>query len=131
MKKYSFLVVFLILLGACLVWNSPARAQEEPSEYAYGTVASIGTDKLLVVEYDYGQDTEVEKTYLFDSQVQLKNVSSINEILVGDNVEIDYFIQGGNRVAQTISVEKSKKSENEIKEEENNSSAAPAAVTTK
>lgn len=122
MKKNSFLVVFLILLGICLVLNSPARAQEEPSDYAYGTVAGISTDKLLVVEYDYGQDIEMEKTYLFDSQVKLKNVSSITEILVGDNVEIDYFIQGGNRMAQVISVEKSKQPENESTKEENNSS---------
>ncbi|PIU42466.1 MAG: hypothetical protein COS99_00005 [Candidatus Omnitrophica bacterium CG07_land_8_20_14_0_80_42_15] len=81
-------------------------AQEEGTEYSYGTVSKMAADQIVVSEYDYDKDAEVEVTYLIDPKVELENVTAVGDIAVGDAVEIEYVAQDGKKTAKAIVVEK-------------------------
>jgi len=75
-------------------------AQEE-TEYSYGTVSNVSTNKIVVVEYDLESDEEVDVTYVINPSTKIINVNSINDISAGDSVDISYEIVDGKNVAAT------------------------------
>ncbi len=80
--------------------------EEDDINYSYGAVKSVAADHLVLTEYDYEKDADVDVTYSVDSNVELENVSAMAEIKAGDSVEIDYVEKDGKKVAVLISVEK-------------------------
>lgn len=114
MKKY--LVAATALAVALLLYQmySLSLAQEaekteeaEEVEYSWGTVSSLSTNQIVVKEYDYDSDAEIDVTYVVDPSVKLKNVDLLKNIAVGASVEIDYVTKDGKKVAKVISVEPS------------------------
>lgn len=85
--------------------GSPAPAADE-MEYSFGEVKSISTSQLVLLEYDYLTDKESDVTYSVDPAVTYENAKSIDEIKVGDSIEIDYINQGQSKVVKTIILEK-------------------------
>jgi hypothetical protein len=82
-----------------------AAVEEEP-EYAFGTAKSVEGDKLVINEFDYDTGEEKEAAYWVDSRTEYDNVASLKEIAAGDEVDIDYLVKGGNKMAVAISVAK-------------------------
>jgi len=82
----------------------PAVADE--TEFSYGTVKSIGTDQLVISEYDYDSDKDVEVTYSAPAGTKFENVTALQEIKAGDAVDIDFLVKNGQKVASAITVEK-------------------------
>lgn len=117
MKKYliAALAVIVVLL-AVFKWDL-LSAQEEELGYSYGTViSSISSDhqiKIIVREYDYEKEEEVDIAYTIDPKVELEleGVASLKDIAVGNSVEIDYIVRDGKNVAKVIFVEKSSQEE--------------------
>jgi hypothetical protein len=100
----------VVLLGL-LICYTPAisLAQEAPPEdvlYSYGTVSSVSADQVVIKEYDYEKDTEVDITYAIDPAAKFENVASAKEIAVGDTVDIDYVVKDSKKIARLIIVEK-------------------------
>jgi hypothetical protein len=120
MKKSQVLLI-IIFMALVLGFSGRLRASEEPYQYTYGTVSNISAEKLVIVEYDYDQDLELEVSYLLDADTVLKNVSSLNEIPVGSNVEIDYIIKDGQRITRVITLEKKQDSNKESSQSPPNS----------
>ena len=87
---------------------APAAAApaEEETDYSFGTVKSVSGDQMVVSEYDYESDKDVDVTYAADPAVKLENVDAVANIKAGDSVEIDFVTKDGKKVAKTISVEK-------------------------
>ena len=85
---------------------SEAPQAEETTEFSYGTVKSVSEGTLVVTEYDYDNDKDIEVTYSVPATTTLDGVGQLNEIAPGDAVDIDYVVKGGERAASTISVEK-------------------------
>ena len=83
---------------------APAAADE--TEFSYGTVKSAGADQLVVSEYDYDSDKDVDVTYSVPAGTKFENVASAQEIKVGDAVDIDFLVKDGQKVASAITVEK-------------------------
>lgn len=87
----------------------PPAAEEflpdEDLEYSFGVVQQVSPTQIVVREYDYLTDQETDVTYHVDSSVELENVDSVDGIKVGDDVEVDYVMKDGNKVAVTIAVE--------------------------
>ena len=80
-------------------------AQEEDVEYSWGTVKSISSSRIIVTEYDY-DNNEAEVAYAVDPKVELRGVKTLKDIAVGDDLDIEYVIRGGKKVAKVLTVEK-------------------------
>lgn len=83
----------------------PAVEAEEP-EYAFGTAKSVEGDTLVINEFDYDTGEEKEATYGVDSKTEYDNVASLKEVAAGDEVDIDYLVKDGKKIAVAISVAK-------------------------
>lgn len=108
MKGLLFTAVILALAVSVSSLPGNIRAQEEEeveTEYAYGTVKSITSSQIVVKEYDYENDTEVDVIYTIGPDVEYEGVSSYKDISAGDSVEIDYVVKGGKKIATLISAE--------------------------
>lgn len=81
-------------------------AEVEETEFSYGTVTSVSSNQIVVSEYDYESDQDVDVTYTVPADVKLEGVASLQEIAVGDAIDIDFLIKGGQKVASLITVEK-------------------------
>jgi len=87
-------------------------AAEEPlvefegAEFSYGTVKSASGDQLVVSEYDYENDKDIDVTYTVGPEATFEGVASFSEIVAGDSVDIDYEIKGDQKIAVSIAVEK-------------------------
>ena len=79
--------------------------QPEP-EYAFGTVKSVTADQITINEFDYDTGKENEAAYGLDSKTEYDNVASAKEIAAGDEVDIDYLVKDGKKVAVAVSVAK-------------------------
>ena len=88
---------------------APAAATEEAAdetEFSYGTVKSVTGSQLVVSEYDYDADKDIDVTYSVPPEAKLENVASVQEIAAGDIVDIDFVAKDGQKVASLITVEK-------------------------
>lgn len=86
---------------------SDAAVDEGPEpEYAFGTVKQISGQELTLTEFDYDTNKEKEVSYTIDATAELNNVQSASEIVVGDEVDVDYFVRDGKNVAVVVAVAK-------------------------
>ena len=101
---------WVLVFALCIA--TPAFAVEDPAadsddaEYAYGTVAKVTPETLVVREYDFETGTTIEVAYRLDPQVIVNGVDAVGQIAVDDDVDIDYVTKDGQRLATVISVEK-------------------------
>lgn len=102
--------LFVIILSVMVISLPYATfAQEEDAEYGYGTVVKVNESKkeIVVSEYDYDSDTEINITYSVDPNAKFENVDSMGEIKVGDEIGIDYMEdETGRKIAKVISIYK-------------------------
>ncbi|MBN2097854.1 MAG: hypothetical protein JW714_05205 [Candidatus Omnitrophica bacterium] len=112
MKTFFILAAVLVLgLILCSV-PSDLRAQEEQKEYAYGTVKSVSNNSIIVTEFDYENEQEIDTTYSVEpATTELSNIASLDEITSGDNIELEYVLRNGKKVAVSISVWKQREEE--------------------
>lgn len=103
---HKYLVLRLsIVLGAVLVFSQPVFAQNSDLEYGYGTIAEVNEHQVTVEEYDLESNRvslviyQIDETTQFDNEVLLENLN------VGQHVEIDYLPQAGKKIAKIISLE--------------------------
>ena len=103
---------------------------EEALEYSYGVVNSVSATQLVVTEYDFETDADVTVTYELNDKTEL-TVASASEIKVGDDVEIDYKLENGKKVAVWVGIESGEEGAGEALEgEEAGAPAAPAETET-
>jgi len=107
MKRYMMVATVFVLLFSMCYSSGVSLAQEEELEYSWGRVSSLSSNQIIVKEYDYESDEEVDVTYAIDSKVEIKNVNSLEEITIGDSVGIDFLVRDSEKVAKVIIVEKS------------------------
>lgn len=112
MKRYMIVAAIVAFVFS---FSSLVLAQgEENIEYSWGTVARVGSNDIAVNEYDYEKDAEVAITYTIDSKTEIKDVASLQDIAVGDSVEIEFVASGEKRIVKIITVEKATKEEETI-----------------
>ncbi len=107
-RKICFAIfgVLLLMAGALFAEIAENKDFKETSGFAYGTVSQVSGDQIVVSEYDYEKDEETDNTYFLSDKIEIKNVASLKDIAVGDNVDIVYTTSDDKRIAQSISVEK-------------------------
>ena len=139
MRKYFKYLMVVFLFGFVMnVRITPVLAAEgdqakqdqgkpeKETDYSYGTVVRASAAELVVSEYDYETDQDVEVTYALDPAVQLDNVANVSEIQAGDGVDIDFVTKDGKKTALAVAVEKFTNEEEPASEEPAAQPAAPA-----
>lgn len=114
---------FSIIIISAMVISLPhaSFAQEENVEYGYGTVVKVDKAKneIVISEYDYDSDEEVDITYSVHPNVEFENVDLLTEINPGTYVDIRYVVgEGGKRIVKFIDVYKGEPEEIEVESEE-------------
>ncbi len=97
----------VLIFGAVLLLAlvSPALAQEEEWDVAFGTVVSAGADRIVITEYDYELEKETDVTYYIDQETRYENIGGPAELNAGDAVEIVYLMKDGKKTAETVKKE--------------------------
>lgn len=71
-----------------------------------GTITAISAEQITVRAYDLDDGQYTEKTYLLNRNPTLKNIGSLQELKIGDNVNIEYYIKEQKNILAGIYVEK-------------------------
>ena len=101
MKRAFFLTALCCsILLALPVWS--AEQALNTADYAYGEVVQSSNDQLVISEYDYEMDEELQVTYTINSQTAFTNVADAVKLAKGDAVEIYYKESNGKRVADMV-----------------------------
>lgn len=118
MKKCLFLVLLVGLVslgmaGIDVFAQAEDAAQEmkastgsEESEFAYGLVDRIDSNQLVLAEYDYDTNNEVNTAYSLTEDTKIEGIEEKSGISAGDGAEIEYENKDGKKIAKTISIEK-------------------------
>ena len=78
---------------------------ESGTEYAYGVVANVSPDQIVLLEYDYDTDEDIEVVYNIDAGTKFENADSLQGIVIDDSVEIYYKEIEGKKIASIIAKE--------------------------
>ena len=88
--------------------NTEMESPESPEDdlmVTYGTVVSVSPQQIVILEYDFDLDADVEMTYVIDENTQLEDIDSLDELQVDDAVEIVYEEKDGVKKAMVIKKE--------------------------
>jgi hypothetical protein len=126
MKKLLLIALMAAVAAVSVPFMAAAQEAEETST-SYGTVTQVSAEQIVVSEYNYDTDTNESVTYVLDPKVEIKNVASIKDIAVNDNVEINFLVKDGKKIAKVVSVEKPEPEEGAAPAEGTEQPAQPEA----
>jgi hypothetical protein len=95
--------MLVILFGMSMGLSEMSFGQEEETDYSYGKVVSVKGNSITISEviYDENADEETyqEVTYTITQDAKLENVSSIDTLEAGKEVDIEYVEKDGEKIA--------------------------------
>ncbi len=112
------LVAFVLIVPAVVYAADPVPAVTTPvpaaaddaaadeTEFSFGTVKIVKENQLVVTEYDYESNADVDVTYQVAPDTEYENVTALKEVTAGDSVDVDYLVVGDQKKAVAITVEK-------------------------
>ncbi len=126
MKKLMLAPLFALVLAFTV--NMPVRAQENMNEdkFSFGKVINVSAQEVVVKEYDFAKDADVEVAYVITAETELGNVNVITDLVANDDIVIDYVEKDGKRVVTTL-VKEDKGAEAPVAMDAAVTSEAPAA----
>jgi hypothetical protein len=80
-------------------------APAEDINYSYGVVVSATANQIVLLEYDYDRDEEVQVVYTVDKSTELNNIGSMDQLKKDDNVEVYYKEANGQKMATSLEKE--------------------------
>jgi len=93
-------------LGLTLgVAQEETKDWEEIAGYAYGPVVRISAKKIVIAEYDYETEQDVEKLFIINTETKFENAKAYYSIKSGDQVEIEFEKVGEQKIAKLITKE--------------------------
>ncbi|MFH1791659.1 MAG: hypothetical protein ABH885_06740 [Candidatus Omnitrophota bacterium] len=105
-RKVALLALCVALLGLPVVGYAQDNPADE-SEYSYGSIIEVKGDanQIVVSEYDWDSDAEVNVTYVITPDTEIENSKLLKDIPKGAYIDIEYVQDGqGNKVAKYLSV---------------------------
>ena len=107
MKKL-FTCILAILFVVSIGRSEISFGQEKETNYGYGKVASVLGESITISEVVYnedtGEETYVEGTYTITQDTELENISSIDALEVGKEVDIEYVEKDGKKIVSSVYV---------------------------
>ncbi|MBU1090326.1 MAG: hypothetical protein KKC42_00590 [Candidatus Omnitrophica bacterium] len=102
--KVIAVLAVIFLLGVCFVSGSSLAQEQLESDFSSGVVVSVLPETIVVKEYNYDSAEEADVTYALDEESEINNVDSLEDIVVGDTVTIEYLSAEGNYLAKSITL---------------------------
>lgn len=101
MKK-MFIAWMISLMFCCTMMLNVSAQEADNDMFSFGQVVSIGDQQVTIKEYDFVQDADVEVVYDVTSETEYGNVTSLSDLVVADNVVVDYMEKDGKKVITTL-----------------------------
>ena len=107
MKKMPVCMLVIVLVMS--IWLSEISfGQEEETNYGYGKVANVSGSSITISEVIYDEDTDEEiykeATYTIAPDAELENISSIDVLETGREIDIEYVEKDGKKTITYIYV---------------------------
>ena len=104
-KINPIFILTVFLASGNFVASSYAVSTEDFDEmnYAYGKVVSVTPSEIVLSQYDYEKDEETKETYILTSKVEIQNITALDRLAAGDEIEIYFDEDKGGKVAVIIS----------------------------
>ncbi|MCB9747449.1 MAG: hypothetical protein H6755_03480 [Candidatus Omnitrophica bacterium] len=100
MRKLIGLVLMMLVL---YIPGASAQEDMENLRYAYGSIVKVTPNEISISEYNYETDQEVVSVYVLNEESVLEDMESVNEITVGEEVEIMYEEKGSEKIIVMLS----------------------------
>ncbi|MCA9407554.1 MAG: hypothetical protein KC733_02605 [Candidatus Omnitrophica bacterium] len=100
MRKLIGLVLMMLVL---YIPGASAQEDMENLRYAYGSIVKVTANEISISEYNYETDQEVVSVYVLNEESVLEDMESVNEITVGEEVEIMYEEKGSEKIIVMLS----------------------------
>ncbi len=81
-------------------WSDWNRNRED--RFSYGKVFSVSEDLLILREYDFAKDMNVDVTYKIKPETEFGNIKGMADLRAGDDVVLDYGEDGHQRTVTTL-----------------------------
>lgn len=116
MKKWFLFVgiLFCSLMSGVI----SIQAQDADLEYSFGVVVKVADDQIVLREYDYETDQEIEVTYAVNAETKVGETGTIKDIKADENIEVYYKEAEGKKIATQIEKEEAIEEETAGSEEE-------------
>jgi hypothetical protein len=113
MKKIVFIFSIFILAGGnffIFAQNSDAVQSATPSlprgvEISYGTFVKASPAEVVLLEYDAEKDANTDVVYVVNADSKFTNVSGVDKIPVGANIDIYYSLIDDKKTVKNLVVE--------------------------
>ncbi len=102
-------------------------AAADDEDFAFGTVVSVADSSLVILEYNFDSEEEVQMTYDVNADTKYENVAALKEIVANDEVEINFKEADGKKVATFISKDLPIEDDAYLEDAPADESSAPAA----
>ena len=95
----TWLMTVVLVLGMAAL----GMAQEAGEmNFTYGKIFKITGNEIGVLVYDFNVHEEVEEVYVADSGTVFEGVESIGNLVVGDDVDIEYIEADGMKTIKNL-----------------------------
>jgi hypothetical protein len=93
-----------LFVGGIMVGAASAGFAQgtEEREIAYGTIARITDNTIVLQVYDFTTETDIEVAYGKTPETAYENFNSSQDLHVGDEVDIEYIEAGGEKKILTV-----------------------------
>ena len=81
---------------------SPDADSHAPDHFTYGSVVITAGNCLILREYDFVRDRDVEREYVCSVHTKWANATRIEDLAPNDQVILDYIESGGRRVINVL-----------------------------
>jgi len=104
---FKKLTIVLALLGFMVFSTGLVSAQEEEMVdedsfiYTIGEVVSRTAKSITILEYT-DDESQVNSTYIITEKTEFENIGSLDEVLVGDEIDVLYIINNEQNEAVVI-----------------------------
>ena len=103
MKKLMLVPLFALALAfAANIPVSFAQENNNEDKFSFGKVLSVNAQEVVVKEYDFAKDADVEVTYSITAETELGNVNAVTDLAVNDDIVIDFVEKDGKRLVTTL-----------------------------
>ncbi len=103
MKKWFLFMG--ILFCSLMLGVISLQAQDADLEYSFGVVVKVADDQIVLREYDYETDQEIEVTYAVNAETKVGETGTIKDVKADENVEVYYKEAEGKKIATQIEKE--------------------------
>jgi tetratricopeptide (TPR) repeat protein len=81
---------------------SEAPQSDNADKFTFGTIVRAADHRVVVREYDFALDSDVEREYGVNDETELGNLSGLDQLVPGESVVLDYTESNGQRLIRTI-----------------------------